>query len=104
MNILNRNHAHAHQPFSIRAAIIVQPIIVSAAKRRGVGFFLHRSEIETGRREQHAPLDAVAVHVLESLARIRGQVAMFVDRRVVGLDLERRLVGFAVVAVALEQK
>src|SRR5262249_48601029 len=85
-------------------AIVVQPIVVRAAKCRGVVCFLYGSEVESGRGKQHAALDAVAIHVLESLARIRGKVAMLVDRRIVGLDPERRLVGFTVVAIAFEQK
>src|SRR5262249_31694956 len=84
--------------------IIIEPVIVRTAERRGVDFLFHGSEIETGRRKQHAALDAVTVHVLEPLARVGGQVAMLVDRRIVGRDLERRLVGFTVVAIAFEQK
>ncbi len=41
-HVLDWNHADTQEPFSIRSAVIVQPIIVGAAQRRGVSFFLHR--------------------------------------------------------------
>src|SRR5437867_2751296 len=83
IDVLYRNDADAHQPFTIGAAVIIEPVIISAAERHGVGFFFDGRKIETGRREEHAALDAVAIHVLESSVRIRGQVTMFIDGRIV---------------------
>src|SRR5947208_13776593 len=80
---LYRNDADAHQTFTIGAAVIIEPIIISAAERHGVGFFFDGRKIESGRREEHAALDAVSIHVLESSVRIRGQVTMFIDGRIV---------------------
>src|SRR5437870_1176609 len=83
IDVLYRNDADTHQTFTIGAAVIIEPVIISAAERHGVGFFFDGRKIETGRREEHAALDAVAIHVLESSVRIRGQVTMFIDGRIV---------------------
>jgi hypothetical protein len=85
-------------------AVVVQPVVVGAAERRRVGLFFHRRQIKSGRREEQAALDAVAVHGFEALLRISCQMAILIHRRAVLLDAKRRLVRPAVMAVALDSK
>src|ERR687891_1613423 len=101
-HVLHGNHADSHEPFAVRAAVVVEPIVVSATERHGVGFFFDGRKIETRRRKKHTPLDAVAVHVLESFTRIRCQVAMLVHGRAVRLGSKRRFVWLAMMTIAFE--
>ena len=65
--ILHGNHADAHQAMAVFTAVIVKPIIIRTAQRCGVGFLLHRRQIQSRRGKQQAALDAVAVHGHETL-------------------------------------
>src|SRR5262245_30833789 len=67
LGILDGNDTDAQQTLAVYGAVIVKPVIISAAQRGCVSVFFNRRQIQSRRGKQQPAFDMIAVHRLETV-------------------------------------